>query len=165
MKIGGLSQYADADYLIACRTMYFRFLRLLAKLRKTHAKVVMIPLPSIDVWWQSHLIRPRAYSQFCLDNFGVVIDRDMVVTDPSASSAAMIATAALWKNEYKCEYVDPTPSATVVGKINEAEEAKLTAEQKAEALTKLVASLNERESKGELKILDEGNICLFIDWT
>lgn len=110
----------------------------------------MIPLTSIDVWWQSHLIRPHDYAQFCLDNFGSVIDRDMCTSD--TSSPSIIATAALWKNEYKTDYIDPIIPSSLSSELSAkaVSESKETVEQKAAALTTLVAATESREIKGNI---------------
>jgi hypothetical protein len=46
---------------------------------------------------------------------GIIVDRDMVTSDPSLSTTI---TSVLWKHHYKTDYVDPPIDATTQAFIN-----------------------------------------------
>jgi hypothetical protein len=103
-QVGKAEKFADPEYLLQCRDQYFKFLKLLAKLRAEKNPALLIPTPAVDVWWQAHLIRPSRYQKFCLEQFGSVLDRDLAVTDPSMGTGSC---TKLWDDEYKEKYEDP----------------------------------------------------------
>jgi hypothetical protein len=56
-----------------------------------------VPNRAVEVWWQSHLLRPASYRQFCLARYGAVVDRIVVNTMIGQNSAE---TLRVWREEY-----------------------------------------------------------------